>query len=569
VADLLQFHRRAQKPEWWAHFDRQTKSTEELIDDVECLGGLEETSTPILEKRSYVFAYRFPPQETKLQAGDDCLEASTLKRVGKIVRLDPDLRKVSIKRSANAGRLPELLSIAPSSPLDDRVMRGAIRRFAEEIANGRDTFAAVESILSRSLPKLAERLDGEPVVPEGPLNVGAAINAIRRLDHSHLVIQGPPGTGKTYLAARLIVSLLKASRRVGIASNSHKAINNLLREVEVAAKDEDFRFSGAKKSTADSPETQFNGRFVKDVFDNAKVLAEHRLVAGTAWLFADRRFQSAFDYLFIDEAGQVSLANVVAMGTAAKNIVLIGDQMQLGQPIQGVHPGESGLSVLDYLQQGAATISPDRGIFLDVSHRMHPDICRFLSEAVYDSRLTSHPSCGHQGLVLSGSIHPALKATGISFVEVSHQDCSQQSDEEAHVISQIFSNLLTQKRLCKDGEERPISAADVLVISPYNMQVKRLESALPADARVGTVDKFQGQESDVVLISMATSSAEHMPRDIEFLFSRNRLNVAISRARCLSIVVASPGLLEMPCTLVGQMALVNTLCHARLYATQK
>jgi uncharacterized protein len=262
----------------------------------------------------------------------------------------------------------------------------------------------------------------------------------------------------------------------------------------------------------------------------------------------------------------VSLANLVAIGVAAKNIVLVGDQMQLSQPIQGTHPGGSGISGLDHLMGEWATVPADRGVFLGVTRRMHPDVCRFISDAVYDGRLQSFETARQQRLVLSAGVQSSITATGLRFVSVDHHHCAQRCPEEADAIAKTYSDLLRCDWVNEKGVQKPVSVADILVVSPYNMQVELLRSILPAGARVGTVDKFQGQEGAAVLISMATSSADDMPRQIEFLYSRNRLNVAISRARCLAVIFASPQLLEIPCTTITQMQLVNTLCWAKIYA---
>jgi len=255
------------------------------------------------------------------------------------------------------------------------------------------------------------------------------------------------------------------------------------------------------------------------------------------------------------------LANVVAVGVSARNLVLMGDQMQLGQPTQGKHPGQSGLSTLEYLLEGQSTVSPDRGIFLDMTWRMHPDICRFISDAVYDGRLEAHPYNVRRILALKPDAHPALKAAGIRYLPVDHQGRSQSSPEEAKVAHAIYASLLEQTYLDEQGATHRIEPNNILVVAPYNMQVALLKRTLPAGARVGTVDKFQGQEAEVVIISMATSSGEDLPRHIEFLYSRNRLNVAISRAKCLAILIANPALMSIPCRTPEQMALVNTLCR--------
>jgi uncharacterized protein len=290
------------------------------------------------------------------------------------------------------------------------------------------------------------------------------------------------------------------------------------------------------------------------------------LIAGTAWLFADPALEAAVDYLFVDEAGQVSLANLVAMGTAARNILLLGDQMQLGQPIQGVHPGRSGESALDYLLDGQATVPEDRGVFLGTTWRMHEDVCRFISDAVYDGRLLPDAANQRQRLVIDATAHPALKRTGIRFLPVRHDGCKQRSDAEAAVVKDLVDSLLRQAYIDRQGKRRPMTLENILVVAPYNVQVNLLKTLLPEGARVGTIDKFQGQEAEAVIVSMTTSSGEYLPRNIEFLYDKNRLNVAVSRAKCLAVVVASPELLHIRCNSPEQMELVNTLCWLREYA---
>jgi uncharacterized protein len=240
--------------------------------------------------------------------------------------------------------------------------------------------------------------------------------------------------------------------------------------------------------------------------------------------------------------------------------------MQLGQPSQAVHPGRSGLSALDFLLEEVATIPETQGVFLPDTFRMHPDVCRFISDAVYDGRLRSAPKTEQQRLELDANAHASLQKTGLRFVAVQHDGCSQRSEQEATVVATLYENLLTQRWIDCSGTVRHLTAADILVVAPYNMQVNLLKRTLGPEARVGTVDKFQGQEAAVVIVSMTTSSGEFLPRDIEFLYSRNRLNVAISRARCLALVIANPALLYVQCSTPEQMRLVNTLCWAFEYS---
>ena len=241
----------------------------------------------------------------------------------------------------------------------------------------------------------------------------------------------------------------------------------------------------------------------------------------------------------------MSLGNLVAIAGCARNIVLVGDQMQLPQPVQGVHPGESGLSCLDYLMQDHATVSPERGILLNISWRMHPAICGFISDVFYDGRLTSHPEAAERRLVLKPGAHPMLRAVGLSVMEISHKGCTQSSSEEALAVAELIQSLLAQSIRDKTGAVRKFELNDVLVVAPFNAQVNLLRRRLPEGTRIGTVDKFQGQEAAVAIISMATSNGADAPRGSEFLFNINRLNVAISRAQCLAILVRGKDLLEM------------------------
>ena len=347
-----------------------------------------------------------------------------------------------------------------------------------------------------------------------------------------------------------------------MSSNSHKAINNLLQAVDKRMEEAGCAYYGMKKVS--KPEQGVDSTFIENVAaDNAILEADPKpqLVGGTAWTLTKPGFREAFDYLVIDEAGQVSLANTIAMGMCAKNLILLGDQMQLGQPIQGSHPSRSGESALEYLLNGEHTIGAGRGIFLDVTYRMHPDVCRFISDAVYDSRLRSADSTVEQRLVLKWDAHAALRATGVSYFPIVHDACSQRSDEEAAAVLEIVESLLGQLYRDGEGREHAFTLENILVVAPYNMQVNLLKRVLPKGARVGTVDKFQGQEAEVVIVSMATSSAEYLPRNLEFLFSKNRINVAISRAKCLSVVLFSPKLLKLRCKSPGEMALVNTFAY--------
>ena len=567
---LLDFHRRADKPQWWAMYARMEMTEEELLDDGECLAGLrsDPANPPFKVGSSIKHTFLFAEQETKLRTSTQATIAQTGNSVSKL-EIDDVVRRVSFHNSTKNEPLPSQIALGPGKPIPSKALVAAIFRFADTLIEGKYRYPALNDYLMQQIPSIKGHNKGEPIVRLSGAAIEEIAHAVANLNKSYLFIQGPPGAGKTYTGSHVIVHLMQRGFKVGISSNSHKAINNLLTGIEKVANQKGYTFSGAKKCTAGN---EFGGQFIKDVLNNKDISSKlghnygYQLVAGTAWLFADADMDQKLDYLFVDEAGQVAVANLVAMGTSAKNIVLLGDQMQLGQPVQGIHPGRSGESSLEYLLNGMATIPPEKGIFLATTWRMHPDVCSFISNVVYDGRLMAEPGNATQGLILDSSAHTALKPTGITYVPVEHDACSQRSQEEALIVQELFNSLLTQHYRDKKGVLHPITLDDILVVAPFNMQVNLLVKMLPNGARVGTVDKFQGQEAEVVIVSMATSNGDYLPRDIGFLYSKNRLNVAISRAKCLAVFIANPALMSIQCSTPEEMALVNTLCWVREYS---
>lgn len=584
VSYLCDFHRRAKKPIWWKIFSLQGAADEELEDELDCLAGLRMEGEQEVEKRSFVASYRYRPQETRLGEGDRPFIASTGEPAGLIEYLDRDRGEIVLKRGMARGDLPVSLSLLPPMPIDDRKLREAIKHCAmsylieaEIFGEGHETnikvdlseldgrYGAIKEFLLRRPTRLEEPGLLE-ACGQGALEASQLLKVVLAMQETVMFIQGPPGCGKTYNGGRVIVGLLAAGKKVAVSSNSHKAIINLLKGVEKAAEEAGISFSGVKKSNFNREDTLIGGKFIRDIESLAELTKEDALIAGTAWLMAEPSLLGHCDYLFVDEAGQVALANLVAMSGIASNIVLLGDQMQLGQPIQGVHPGDSGTSALEYLLQDKPVVAADYGVFLDTTWRLHPNISDFISEAVYDGRLKAHEANGAQQLLLQPDHHKALKPCGIKFWAVEHLDCAQKCEAEGAEILAIYTDLLRHGYRNRQGLEQALTPEDIVVISPYNAQVNYLKTILPEDIRIGTVDKFQGQEAQVVLISMTTSSQEDLPRNIEFLFSSNRLNVAVSRAKCLAIVLASPLLLEVSCSTLEQLSLVNTLCHLKAWA---
>lgn len=562
LAHLLYYHRREERPAWWSWFERRDKMTDqELIDDSESIGGLERIeSVPLVkEKKSFVFTYGFPPQEHKFDAGDEAHDRK--ERAGEIFRIDDANGIVELKRGATLLKLPDPTALIPKPSVNSGVLREALQRFAAAVVDhglAGNPYRAATDILLANVP----RVIGTPLGEQEEWR--DILEATRRLDDSYLFVQGPPGSGKTFHGARAIVELLRAGKRVGVTSSSHKAIHNLLDEVEKVAHSAGYWFRGLKKS-GDGGDSAFVSKLPNPMIEATKKPAacadpSVRFVAGTPWLFADPDLDRTVDYLFVDEAGQVSLANALAAATAARNVVLLGDPLQLAQVSQGSHPDGVSVSVLEHLLGVYKTVPRERGIFLEESWRMHPDVCGFVSEIVYDSRLRSADECATQAVTIDGVVE-----TGLRFMPVEHEGNSQSSEEEAEQIASAIRRMLGGTFTNSKGKTAPLRPADFLIVAAYNAQVRTLNRAL-ADAGlhnvpVGTVDKFQGRQAPIVFFSMATSSGAELPRDVEFLFSRNRLNVAISRARCLAIVVASPRLLDVDCSSPEQMRLVNGLCR--------
>ena len=283
------------------------------------------------------------------------------------------------------------------------------------------------------------------------------------------------------------------------------------------------------------------------------------LAGGTAWLWAREELADAVDVLVIDEAGQMSLANTLAVCQAAGSLVLLGDPRQLDQPIQGVHPPGTGVSALGHLLGESPTVDPSPGVFLNHTWRMHPDICTFTTEQFYEGRLRARPELGRQTVVGPGP----LAGYGLRFIPVEHAGNTNASVEEAECVAALIRELLDAGAAWVDmqGAQERLTLDDVLVVAPYNAHVAVLRATLPAGARVGTVDKFQGQEAPIVIYSMATSTADEASRGMEFLYNLHRLNVATSRARCVVGIVASPVLLTPDCRTPEQMRLANPFCR--------
>ena len=583
LGHMLEFHRREEKPGWWAMFDRHAMTEAELVEDINCLGGLARLSQPPEQiKRSQGFWYGFDPnQDTKLDTGAQCYFAHDLGIRVPINALDRERGRICLKFGPSKlkqfphGTPPDRLALIPDEHVSAKVIERAVLAVALAWQEKHDLSPALNDFVLRRPPRLiqdgllssrssADELTHELVASDEDL-VDAATRLVLSLDHSTLCMQGPPGSGKTTTAARMILALLDRGKRVGITANSHAAILNLMRKckelragrlacVKIGGSEEDGFFELC-------PEALYAQR-VRDALPR---LDQIQLVGGTAWAFSDPGMRGSLEYLFFDEAGQVSVANLIGMAAATDNIILVGDQMQLGQPIQGSHPGESGLSILEYLLQGRATIPADMGLFLGTTWRLHPSVCHFLSDAVYEGRLQAAVQTAKRRVLVSktgGSAGYATQEAGLLFIPVIHAGNIQGSDEEVGLICELVDELLGRALTDTQGQTcGRLQLSDILFVAPYNMQVRKLQAALGPYARVGSVDKFQGQEAPVVMLSMCASQGDGSPRGIDFLFNKNRLNVALSRAQSLAIVVASPALARTQCLSLAQMEQVNLFCR--------
>ena len=402
----------------------------------------------------------------------------------------------------------------------------------------------------------------------GETALDAALRIVRKPDFGVLPIQGPPGSGKTYTGGRLICELVRNGARVGITANSHKVIVNLLAATMEAADEQGIELRAVRKPGGSDNEPD-DSKIIKATtypkfFGN--LAGDCKIGAGTAWLWSRPEAENTVDVLFVDEAAQMSLANVLAISHAAPNVVLLGDPQQLDQPMQGTHPDGTAVSALEHLLGGRRTIESSRGLFLEETWRLNPEICGFTSEAFYEGKLKSRPGLDGQRIVSSGP----LDGAGLRFLPVIHSANQSSSDEEADCVGDLVNRLLEEgaKWIDKDGGKSALTLDDILIIAPYNAQVFKIQELLPG-ARVGTVDKFQGQEAPVVIYSMTTSTPEGgcapwhgvpvQPEQAERGYLQGSL-------RLCPRGIAGAALSGMPDS--AQMQLANALCLYSEWATE-
>jgi uncharacterized protein len=560
LANMLDWYRREKKSFWWEVFRLQELTDEELLEEKDALSQLTFTSKREKDKKGFVDHYFFPDQETTLNEGNTVRFKG--QEIGTIHSIDFNKKIIGIKKTKAA------LDVHPthvicSDFISDKSKEQAVIRFAERvIENGIDadgSCRAGRDLLLRKLPRTTGGTYSFVSAQE------QAIEWAKTLNNGLLPIQGPPGTGKSHTAAEMILALAKAGKKIGVTALSHKVISGLLDKVVKHAASKNMVVRIVQKGDDESNTSNENWIQLKNndaVLDSLK--KSFQIAAGTSFMWSRENFFEAVDYLFVDEAGQLSLIDTVALSHAGKNLVLLGDPQQLKQPLKGSHPEGTEVSALEHILRERKTIPAEQGVFLDKTWRMHPSINRFVSELFYEGKL--HPREGNERQIIEGNTK--FKTPGIYFEPVIHFGNQNCSAEEVERVVQIVNELLSSQLswVNSNAEREPLTAANIKIISPYNAQVNALHRSLPA-IEIGTVDKFQGQEAGVIILSMATSRPEDAPRGMEFLYSLNRLNVAVSRARAVFILVASPALFEPECRSPHQMQLANALCRLKEYAT--
>ncbi len=565
LADLLGYWRRERFAYTTEKFSQANGDFTSLYDDEEFIADL---SLVRVEERPYrdriiktlVMSWPEQPVDSKFVDTADLLYTGVGVEHGYATceGLDLIAREVRVKWGTyqeEKGALPAV--IAKDKNFRPEVKARSLKSLAEQlllddVANRASRLAL--ALLANEKPRFES-----PFGPVGGVftdDLDANVQWVGHLDESFVAIQGPPGAGKTYSGSHLIRELIRTGKRVGVVATSHSAIDNLVNAAYGVVGDAGeldmlnvLRWDDVGENNNLTYATY--GKKKKNLEGN-----DFNLIGGTAWLWASESMRAnPVDVLFVDEAGQFSLADAVASAPGARNMILLGDPLQLSQVSNAVHPGGSGASVLQHVLEESATISSDQGVFISQSWRMHPDVCQFISQQIYEGRLTSEPDCARQDTEFG---------TGLRWLRAVHQGNTTRSLEEVELVSTKILELFATKWIDRDGVVKPLDGRDFMVVAPYNDQVDLLRSTFDADpqlrtVRVGTVDKFQGKEAPVVFFTMTTSAGDDVSRGAEFLFSRNRLNVAVSRARCLAYLVCTEELLNARAKSIEEMRLIGTL----------
>ncbi|MEE2035360.1 TM0106 family RecB-like putative nuclease, partial [Rhodococcus chondri] len=577
MAAALGYHRRERKPFWWSHFDRLSHPVDEWADTRDTLVATsvtveEDWHTPKGKRKprrhlrlvgdfdtgstvradDKVFLLYEQPAPEGLPDGGPCTRAwsngTVLER-----SIDPEFHDVLVVAEMRQleREYPTLpMALTPGSPIPSSSIEKAVETAAEGMCGHLPELPRTPAVdvLRRIRPRTRSGA-ALPTVSGGDFATAITV-ALLDLDNSYVAVQGPPGTGKTYTGSRVVASLVREHGwRVGVVAQSHSVVENMLDGIVEAGLPGEIVVKG-KAKTRNPAWTPF-----KDTKGVAVHLAAREggyVVGGTAWDFTNVNCipPDSLDLLVIDEAGQFCLANTVAVASCARNLLLLGDPQQLPQVSQGTHPEPADASALGWLADGHGALPADRGYFLSRTWRMHPALCERVSNLSYEGRLFSQIDVT-TGRSLEG-VPPGVRTAIVE--HVGNATCSAEEVDE--IVRRIRALLGTPWRGRASEPARPLDETDVLVVAPYNAQVALLRRTLATAGlervEVGTVDKFQGRQAAVVLMSMTASAIEDVPRGMSFLLSRNRLNVALSRGQWEAIVVRSRALTDhLPSTPEG------------------
>ncbi|MGQ7868789.1 TM0106 family RecB-like putative nuclease [Sunxiuqinia sp. sy24] len=554
LAHMLDWYRREKKSFWWEFFRLKELPEDELLEERKAISYLQYTGNRDSVKKSVVDSYIVPPQECDLRPGHS-LEDQEGNKLGTIHEIDIDAGILQIKKGPSKINLPHPVSVMSLENVNSSTKEEAIIRLAEWVVdNGIDsadeTYRAARQLLMNAPPSLTEvSIENEDILER-------TFDFAAKLDNSYLPVQGPPGAGKSFTGSHLIVRLVLQGKKIGITALSHKVITNLLTKVWEVAKEEGVSIQMLQK-TEPNPDTPSPWTVSNDENAILATIGNMDVIAGTSFMWSKPSYADSIDYLFVDEAGQLSLIDTLAVSHSCSNLVLLGDPQQLKQPQQGVHPDGTEVSALEHVLQGEKTISDKRGVFLADTWRMHSHINTFISELFYENRLQSKEHLDHQQIIGS-----KYAGAGLYLEEVEHTGNTNSSSEEVEMVAEIVANLTggDVEFVNEKGVKAPLTVSDIKIITPYNAQVQAIKQRCP-NLEVGTVDKFQGQEAPVIIYSAATSSIEEAPRGVDFLFSPNRFNVAVSRARICFIMVANPAIFETECKSPYQIKLANAFCR--------
>lgn len=560
LAHQVDYFDREERSAWWEYFAIRKLNEEDLLEHRKAIVGLSDPKMLKLKGREKnpTVRYRFPPQESDIHVGDTVSDVLG-DTFGEVTGVSMEDQTIDIKKNGDSINInPQAIQVKPKT-FRHNVLADSLFKVAAAVRQygfGKNMpYAAAQDLLMKNSPRFTSNFTGNLLKPNED-HVAGAIRLAAILDNSVLAIQGPPGSGKTYTGAMMIMQLVREGYKIGLTAVSHKAIRNLLAKLKSEAKKQGLKLTVGHKSDGSFDD----GDDVIELDKNSgalEALAGGAVIGATAWLWASDAAENSLDYLFVDEAGQMSLTNVLAACRCTKNLILLGDPQQLEQPQQGSHPEGSDVAALTHLLDGKKTIADAKGIFIKTTRRLHPHICRLTSELYYESRL--EPIAGLDRQAIGGKT--LFAGSGLFHVPVEHKGNQSKSIEEAAVVKQIVNDLV-KHGTWTDHEDKThkIKPGDIAIVTPYNAQIAALEELLPGYS-IGTVDKFQGQEAPVVIYSMASSSSQDAPRGMSFLYSPNRFNVATSRAMCICILVASPLLFEPECKSIDQMRWANAMCR--------